>query len=124
MKPEPPEQEFTDHLKALLDADAGHLDTSTAARLQAARQSAVASIGRPRRDSGWLARVSLSTLLPAGGLASAAVVVLVLVMWHGNGVQQLPDVQGSDWEILAVGELELLEDLDFYDWLADADTAG
>jgi|GEM_PF-367896 len=128
--PEPtPDQVVADRLKALLEADAGRLDAVTAARLQAARRRAVAAIDRPRRQTGWLARAShasgsRSYLLPAGGLVTAALAVLVLVMWYGHGVQPVPDVPVDDWEILADGELELLEDLDFYDWLADADTTG
>jgi len=115
MKREPSGQEFTDRLKGLLDADAKGMDEPTAARLRSARRRAVAELDRPHWIAGWL---------PAGGLATAALAVLVLLMWQGNGVSPVPDMPAGDWEILAVGELELLEDLHFYDWLADADTAG
>jgi hypothetical protein len=62
--------------------------------------------------------------VPAGALAAAA--VLTVVLWSGQtappaslGVQSLDDL-----EIVAGGEnFELLENLDFYEWVATQGTA-
>lgn len=96
-----------------LDARARGLDGATLSRLHQARVKAVEQ-GR-RRLFGL-------PLLPAGGLAAAAVVLLAVVLWGPLGpLQQEPgDYQPPHQSIAQGDELELLEELDFYKWLADS----
>ena len=91
------------------------LDELTVARLQAARRQALdqaTTISR-RGRTGWA----------LGGFATAAVAVLAIVLWHG-GSMHAPDLPGDDWDLLVEGDLQLIEDLDFYDWLPEEETAG
>jgi hypothetical protein len=49
----------------------------------------------------------------------AAAVVAAAVVWRAGDLEQLPPDAASDFEMLLAGEeLELLEDLEFYRWLA------
>jgi hypothetical protein len=107
--------EFADRLRQRLEASVDSVDELTAARLQAARKRAIATVAEPRRLPGWL---------PAGGFATAAVVVLTLVLWNGDVDQLPPGLTQADWELLAEADLPLIEELDFYDWLAEEDVAG
>jgi len=117
MTAEKKQHEFAERLRHQLEASVDDIDELTAARLQAARKRAVAAIARPRGLSAWI---------PVGGLATAAVAVLAvtLVLWNGD-IEQLPSgLSQGDWELLAEADLPLIEELDFYDWLAEEDVAG
>ena len=108
--------QFTTRLKQQLDDHEDSVDAQTAARLQAARRRALAAVPAPRsRSAYWL---------PAGAAATLAVAVLAVVLWRGDSAAPLPAVAAEDWEILAAGELQLIEELEFYDWLAEEDTTG
>ena len=91
------------------------LDELTVARLQAARRQAVeqATTVTRRERTGWA----------LGGFATAAVAVLAIVLWQGGSLHA-PELQGDDWDLLVEGDLQLIEDLDFYDWLPEEETAG
>ncbi|MDX1698234.1 MAG: hypothetical protein R3308_08095, partial [Thiohalobacterales bacterium] len=91
------------------------LDELTVARLHAARRRALELVGRRRRNRylGW----------GTGGIAMAAMMVLTVVLWT-NGRTPAPVMFGDDWDMLAEVELQLIEDLEFYDWLPEEDTAG
>ena len=86
------------------------------ARLKAARRKALDAVdhGYFRHRLGW----------SAGGFATAAVAVLAVVLWTGNGGGPVPSLSADDWELLAEGDLQLIEDLEFYDWLPEEETAG
>ena len=65
--------------------------------------------------------------MPAGGLAAAAVVAVVV--WQGAPVEHGAPAAGTatDFEImLSEDSLEMLEDLEFYSWMdmASLDTDG
>lgn len=110
------DQQFTSRLKQQLDDHEDNVDALTAARLQAVRRRALAAVPVPR---------SLSTYcLPGGAVATLALAVLAVVLWRGDSTAPLPAVAAEDWEILAAGELQLIEELEFYDWLAEEDTTG
>jgi hypothetical protein len=110
------DRQLANRLKQQLDGYEDNVDAITAARLQAARHRALAAVPAPRhRSAAWL---------PAGALAAAAVVVLTVMIWHGDSAVSLPVIAVDDWEILAAGELQLIEELEFYDWLAEEDTTG
>ena len=53
----------------------------------------------------------------------AAVAVLAIVLWNG-GEPPVPDLFVDDWEMLAEGDLQLIEELEFYDWLPEEEWAG
>lgn len=104
MKPD--EQAFLTEVKQRLDDHVNDMDPLTAARLQAARKAALQ--GKSRRTIGRL---------PVTGFATAAVMLLAIALWYqGNSA---PSAQfNEDWELLASGdELELIEELEFYNWL-------
>lgn len=94
-----------------LDARARGLDGATLSRLHQARVRAVEQ-GRHR----WFGLSPWS----AGGLATAAVVLLaVLVLDPSGGSRQQSPAQPPQQVAAQSAEPDLLEDLDFYNWLAD-----
>lgn len=96
---------FAARLREHLDRLADNVDEPTAARLRAMRSRALAE--KPRRPQRWV---------PLTGLATAAAALLAVLVWQHQGA----DLSGlqEEWELLAAGEeLELIEELEFYDWL-------
>ena len=120
MTSENDERLFIQRAKQVLDASADELDDLTLARLRAARARALeaATGGHEASTSRWL--------LPAGGLAASVVAGVVFVMLQGGPVEVAPLFSTGDVELLTAAEpLELLEDLEFYEWLeAEASDAG
>ena len=121
--------EFVERVGEALNAQAKALDGATRSRLNRARQSALATAGRSNLPAGkrW-------NWLPASGLALAS--ILVVVVWLGgyrpvalnpDGIAPGPVAispgaaatsSAGDLELLMADEdLELLHDLDFYNWL-------
>lgn len=102
--------------KRLLDQSVQELDRKTALALQRARVNAL-ELSSTRRP--WLQWV--------GGLALASMAALAVTMWlwQANGVTH-SHLLLEDLELMQSPEnLELSEDLEFYDWLADgAATTG
>ena len=101
---------FIEQVKYQLDQQADQLDEITAAKLRTARLRAL-DTRRPRKL--WL---------PVFGTATVSAIVLAMVLW------QIPtELPGplEELDILASGEdLELIEDMDFYDWLDATQTKG
>ena len=116
MQTERDEQQLAERLGQQLRDSEDELDELTRARLGAARRQALEAAGTKRRwhRIGW----------SAGGFATAAVAVLAVVLWTGNGGGPVPALSADDWELLAEGDLQLIEELDFYDWLPEEETAG
>jgi len=109
-------EEFEKRTRELLEESTQRLDGRVRSRLTQARFAAVEEARRSRHSSAW------RTWVPAGALAAAAVVAVVL--WTGQPAPPAaPGVQAlDDLEIVAGGEsFELLENLDFYEWV---DTQG
>jgi hypothetical protein len=105
------EDRLVERIRQQLDREAGQLDELTVARLRAARLRALETAGRPHRR--WLALL---------GTAAVAAIVVAVLYW-----QQPVTLPGAidDLDIVATGDdMELLEDLDFYDWLDKTQTAG
>jgi hypothetical protein len=105
--------------RALFDDSVESIDGATRSRLTQARHAALAELERPRVLAGpWL---------PAGALAVAAVVAVVLWVGPGGtgdpGQAALAIAPADDFELLAAGEdLDMLdEDVEFYAWAASAD---
>ncbi len=103
---------FVDKVRKTLDDSADALDEITAARLAAARRNALAA--RPQRAH-WLPAAAFSAVA-----ASALTVALLL-----NQGTDLPGVDPEALELIAQSEdLELIEELDFYDWLDSTQASG
>lgn len=112
---DPQDQRFVQQAKQALDREAAELDQATIYRLQRARREALET--KPR----WMRWVAWTS-----GLSVASVVSLAVVLWIKQPAYE--DYQTpllEDVELVTSAEnIELAEDIEFYDWLADADTAG
>lgn len=108
-----PTRDWTDQARALLDASAQDLDAATLSRLNRARQRALAAAEPPRAVLRWTRR-----------LAVAASLLLAAVIWWPDATLDpttgASTLSPEDAELLADGELEMTDDLEFYAWL-DAD---
>jgi hypothetical protein len=109
--------ELAKRARQLFDESVQGLDAETLSRLNRGRQRALAGAKGGGAQAAWLRW----TPVAAGAVAAAAVVIV----WNpGNGVDELPRTEASDLELLlAEEELEMLEDLDFYRWMALDETA-
>jgi DNA-binding PucR family transcriptional regulator len=108
------DEAFEERARDLLEESTNRLDGNVRSRLTQARFAAVEEARRARHSFRWRAWI------PAGALAAAAAVAIVL--WSGQSPS--PAVQSSldDLEIVADGEnFELLENLDFYEWVSTQD---
>ena len=96
--------------KRLLDHSVQELDRKTVLAVQRARVNAVSRSSTRRPWLQW-----------AGGLALASIAALAVTMWlwQANGANH-SHLLLEDLELMQSPEnLELSEDLEFYDWLAD-----
>jgi hypothetical protein len=96
--------------KRLLDRSVQDLDRKIVLSVQRARLNA---LGRSSGRRPWLRW--------AGGVALASIAALAVTMWvwQSNGINH-PHLLLEDLELMQSPEnLELSEDLEFYDWLAD-----
>lgn len=97
--------------KALFDESVQALDAGTLSKLHRARERALA------RARGGEKRAHWTGWMPAGAVTAA--VIVAVAWWHARGTGELPGAAGYDAEILLAGEeLEMLEDLEFYRWMA------
>jgi hypothetical protein len=107
--------ELTKRASQLFDESVRELDAGTLSRLNRSRQRALA--GAKRGGLEW------PVAAPVAAVAAAAAVA-VIVWSLGSGIDDLPPETAADFEMLLAGEdLEMLEDLDFYRWLALDETA-
>jgi hypothetical protein len=112
------ERRFEQHTKRLFEESVAGLDAATRAQLTRARHAALDELA-PARPHGWR-----WSLVPAGGVAVAAVAAWLLV-WQPPA----PPGEAGLQQAAALGDLELLlgeEDLDmldqeieFYGWLEE-----
>jgi len=110
------EERFAAEAGRLLREGEEQLDAATLSRLNRARQAALAELERPPAARGWGGR----------GWPAAAVVavgLLAVALWIGRdpapGDGPVPEPSAPDLElVLAEDNLELIEELEFYDWLA------
>jgi hypothetical protein len=103
------EEELQARAKALFDDSVERLDAATLSRLNQGRQRALQEIRASGPGGQW------ARWVPAGGLAVAAVVAVVV--WQGAPVEDPVPAAGSaaDFEILlSEDSLDMLEDLEFY----------
>ncbi len=113
MSEEDREKAFLERARALLDESEQDLDANILSRLRQARTRALQ--GEKRREPRswhWFP-------FPAAGMATALVAILVAVFYITRSPVLEPHESMGDLEILASSDqLDLYEDLDFYDWLA------
>ncbi|WP_444904288.1 hypothetical protein ACJJIU_04190 [Microbulbifer sp. CnH-101-E] len=85
------------------------IDTETLSRLAAARQRAVVAKKSYYRDSpGWL--------VFTGACAS----LLLLLFWPVSSEQAATELlSATDWYLYEEMDVEMVEDMEFYQWLAD-----
>ncbi len=111
--------DFSRRMKVLLDHGVETLPEEITRQLYHRRQQALntavrtANAGRPRA-------------LPWGGVAAAALALVIGVSWWVMQPAPLPRDAGLDAFDLLVAqeELEFYEDLEFYQWLADVNPSG
>jgi hypothetical protein len=123
----PPSTEFERNARAVLEESISRIDARTRSRLNQARQAAVEMAGAGHRP-----RWRSFTLMPAAGVAAAALVALML--WHREpALHEPPTLEGrtpavEDIDLLADTEgLDLVEGWDspgFYEWAADQTDAN
>jgi hypothetical protein len=109
------EEQLRAEAKALFDDSVERLDAATLSRLNQGRQKALQEISAGAPAGQW------ARWVPAGGLAAAAVVAVVL--WQGEPVEHSAPAAGpaTDFEILlSEDSLDMLEDLEFYSWMDTA----
>ncbi|MEO7773162.1 MAG: hypothetical protein ABIT36_01565 [Steroidobacteraceae bacterium] len=113
---------FEHGAKAAFDDSIARLDAATRSRLTQARHAALA-VGPRRELAPWWRNAA-----PAGGLAAAVLVALVL--WNRSGAPVLPDLSTAqtsrfdDLELIADADALDLADVDnfeFYEWAATQD---
>ncbi len=119
------EENFAHRTGKRLRHSADDLDAATLSRLNRARQAALEEMNRP-------SHAGRAWWVPAGVTALAAAVVVGI--WRAGGPRQtdaefvpLTADDVADFEILlAESELEMLEDLEFFAWLAaeELETSG
>jgi len=117
-----------EHIRRRLDEDVEALDSATLSRLEQSRRLALAATAQPKRP--WWRilwsgdRPTGDWLVPAGAFASVFATALALTLMVAepeNGIAHAVD----DLELFTAGEdLELYENLEFYQWLEDREQTG
>lgn len=104
-----------------LDASLQALDAQRLSRLNQARHRALERLDQPRSLLAWLRSPLAARWLP-GGVALASVALLTFTLVQPAAPPAPPALaqdSTSAFETLALhDDLELLDDLDFYEWLA------
>lgn len=114
-------EEFERRTRELLEESAQRLDGRTRSRLSQARHAALAA-AHEGRASAWLSRLAGHGWAPAGAVAAAAVLAMLLWVGRPEGVATIRGEAPAgfeDLELIADGEtFELLEsaDQEFYEW--------
>ncbi len=116
-------QDFERRSRAAFDDSVAALDGATRARLARARELALEEARRNHRPR-------LSTWVPVGAAAAAA--VMAIALWNGRETDLPPAEQAlaalDEFDIVSAGDdLDMMdEDPAFYDWAADelADDVG
>jgi hypothetical protein len=117
------EARFLEKARQSLLASEEQLDTGLLSRLRDARVRAVEAAGA--RERGFFRIPNWARI---GGVATAAAAILVFMIWFDTPKQDLPVKNADDIEIVlnvdSADNMDLYEDLDFYEWLAGAGNGG
>ncbi|MGH8194662.1 MAG: hypothetical protein ACREQ8_09715 [Woeseiaceae bacterium] len=109
---DPGEEALRQRGKRLFDESVQALDAETVSRLNRGRRRALAEANRNGAELRWL------RLTPAAA-AAAALAAAVIVWQLQSGIDELPPDTAADFELLFADEdFEMLEDLEFYRWMA------
>ncbi len=114
------EARFLEKARQALLASEDRLDVGTLARLREAREKAVEAAGE--RSRGFF---RVPHWMRAGAFATAAAAVILFAVWVDPPKQELPVKSVDEFEIVLYADnLEMYEDMDFYEWLADVGNGG
>jgi hypothetical protein len=103
------DREFLARVKRALDADADGLDALAASRLARARHRALDRIDGSRRAPGGL--------IPAGVFAAGLTTAVILSQLSGGAPAEFHE-RMLEFELAVPSEsIELIEELEFYEWL-------
>ncbi|MBI1921568.1 MAG: DUF3619 family protein [Geobacter sp.] len=121
MRQEPSEREIVERVGKVLGESSDDLDLRTQSRLLAIRREAIERMSAPRERRFSIPRwASASAFVTALVAVAIALVVLSGPNRHRQQVSKLDDL-----EIMVSGEnLELYEDLEFYQWLESRNHNG
>ena len=114
--PDPLEQRS----RELFEDSVGRLDARTRSHLNRARQRALNELNRSRTRRYWFTA-------PLGGLAAAALIAIVMMSGRESTgpAHESAAMPLDDFDIVADADsLELLQDVEFYSWLAEASEAN
>ncbi|MFT5117304.1 MAG: hypothetical protein ACI9NY_000833 [Kiritimatiellia bacterium] len=110
----PTEDELNSRVKQDLDDSVRALDASTLSKLHQIRSQAVDQA--ERKKNRWLPMM-------VGSLITAGMMIFSVAIIFNTSVTELG--QGDDFELVSISDnLELLEDLEFYEWLEDDALSG
>lgn len=101
---------LVDRLRRRFDDSVRNMDAGTAARVARCRENALAGGGRSLSASFWM---------PAGAIATACLAVVVYSQLPDRIIQEEP-AAGPDAvleQMELISNLELYEDLEFFQWL-------
>ena len=117
-----------ERIRRRLDEDLAELDSATLSRLRQGRQQALAAATQRKRlpwRVRWLERRPASDwLVPAGAFASIVVTAFALTVMVAEPQNGLAH-EVEDLDLLTAGEeLELYENLEFYEWLEKREQTG
>lgn len=113
MKNQDDENSFLKKVKHSLDQSEENIPAETLSRLRRIRQEAINS--KTKVNTWGIKWVPA----PYPALATAAMVLLAVLLFSPGDREQAPVNPLDDLEILASNNLEFYEDLDFYAWLAE-----
>lgn len=106
------DDDFLKQIKQALDQQSESLDGETLSRLNRARQAAIQQADKKHSRRMWL---------PASGLATAALLAS-LFLFRPDDIDMIQNGNMDEIELIASSEqLELLEQLEFYQWLLEED---
>ena len=107
------DDQLNEWVRSALEEEIEAPDALLAARLQAIRLQAL----ERTRSRGW----SYESLLPLGTATAAIVMALSFMLSRPAPIEAVP----LAFELIAASQdMDLVEDLDFYEWLANRDHAG
>ncbi len=113
------EKDFIEEIKDHLDQSIDELDTKTLSKIRASR---IVAAERGRKGI-------ISWFLPAGGIAAAALVMLITLSQFNSTSNDSLEISPEELMLVEMlsdeQQLELYENLEFYTWFAeDENNAG
>lgn len=108
---ETPEETWELRAKSVFDESVARLDGRTRSKLTQARNAALEELRAGAERRRW-------QRLPAVGLTAAAVAIVAVMVWSGPHIVSPGEIPLEDMDLVAQpGDLEMLQDVEFYAWL-------